>query len=542
MELKGFGIKNYRSFDENGVFINSIKKINIFIGKNNSGKSNVLRFLKKAQEVALRSKERSYPLNDEFRRNGKSPSITFIFSSEDLIEKADIKHTQIKIDVPLANFEAIFNSSFHTNYANSQFITLQYEDKEAILLIQQAVARKAKNFFNTLTKIEYIPQFRQIIETNNSDEKKPLDFNGNDIIHIMFKMQNPDIGHEADRIKFDNVQEFVRDLLKNDELKIEIPNTKDKIIVEINEARLPLSHLGTGIHQIIILCCALEIYTDTIFCIEEPEIHLHPELQRKFLDLLKRTNNIYFITTHSNVFLDYDEDISVYHVTHDGKKSSITNIDSSKKNHEILDDLGYKNSDILQANGIIWVEGPSDRVFINQWLSLKRPDLEEGLHYSILFYGGRLLSNLSYSLELIDRNLIPLLKINRNAYVVIDKDGKKISDKLNATKERIKKEIGDNKCWITKGREIENYLSESTIKQWLRKKTGLEIPFKYSPQEKIEDSIKKSNTSSKSIKYEENKNVFSKEIIHFIGEDAFSTLDLGEKVDEIITWIDKWNA
>ncbi len=545
MELKGFGIKNYRSFDENGVFIDSIKKINIFIGKNNSGKSNVLRFLKKAQEVALKTKKRSYPLNDEFRRNGKSPSITFIFSSEDLIEKADIKHTQITIEVPLERFESIFNSSLFASHTNSELVSFKHQDllsKSEILSIKDAIVRKGNNFFKPLTKIEYIPQFRQIIETNHADEATPLDFNGNDIIHLMFKMQNPDIGHEADRIKFDNVQEFVRELLKNDELKIEIPNTKDKIIVEINEARLPLSHLGTGIHQLIILCCALEIYTDTIFCIEEPEIHLHPELQRKFLDLLKRTDNTYFITTHSNVFLDYDEDISVYHVTHDGKKSSVTNIDSSKKNHDILDDLGYKNSDILQANGIIWVEGPSDRVFINQWLSLKRPDLEEGLHYSILFYGGRLLSNLSYSLELIDRNLIPLLKINRNAYVVIDKDGKKISDKLNATKERIKKEIGDNKCWITKGREIENYLSESTIKQWLRKKNGVEIPFEYSPQEKIEDSIKKANTSSKSIKYEENKNVFSKEIIHFIEKDAFSTLDLGEKVDEIIAWIDKWNT
>jgi predicted ATP-dependent endonuclease of OLD family len=358
----------------------------------------------------------------------------------------------------------------------------------------------------------------------------------------MFRMQNPDIGQEADREKFDNVQKFVRELLKNEELKIQIPNTKDKIIIEMNGERLPLSHLGTGIHQLVILCCALEIFTDTIFCIEEPEIHLHPELQRKFLDLLKRTQNRYFITTHSNVFLDYDDNVSIYHVTHDGEKSKVTNINNSKHNHDILDDLGYKNSDILQANGIIWVEGPSDRVFLNHWLHLKRPDLIEGLHYSILFYGGRLLSNLSYSPDFLDKTLIPLLKINRNAYVIIDKDGKKITDKLNATKTRIKNEIGDYKCWITKGREIENYLSESTIKKWLKEKTKKELHFEYSHQEKLENSIKAANISGVEIKYEKNKNAFSKELVKYIEYADFKTLDLEAKIDEIIRWIDKWNG
>jgi predicted ATP-dependent endonuclease of OLD family len=163
MELKGFGIKNYRSFDENGVFIDSIKKINIFIGKNNSGKSNVLRFLKKAQEVALKTKKRSYPLNDEFRRNGKSPSIFFCFNSEDLIEKGDIKHTQITIEVPLERFESIFNSTLFANHTNSELVSFKHQDllsKSEILLIKDAIVRKGNNFFRPLAKIEYIPQFR----------------------------------------------------------------------------------------------------------------------------------------------------------------------------------------------------------------------------------------------------------------------------------------------------------------------------------------------------------------------------------------------
>ena len=44
MILDGFGISGYRSFGEEMVYINDLSKVNIFIGKNNSGKSNILRF------------------------------------------------------------------------------------------------------------------------------------------------------------------------------------------------------------------------------------------------------------------------------------------------------------------------------------------------------------------------------------------------------------------------------------------------------------------------------------------------------------------
>lgn len=32
----------------------------------------------------------------------------------------------------------------------------------------------------------------------------------------------------------------------------------------------------------------------------------------------------------------------------------------------LLDDLGFKASDLLQSNCVIWVEGPSDRIYIKK--------------------------------------------------------------------------------------------------------------------------------------------------------------------------------
>jgi AAA15 family ATPase/GTPase len=44
--IDGFSISGYRSFGPDEVQIADLSRINIFIGKNNCGKSNVLRFLK----------------------------------------------------------------------------------------------------------------------------------------------------------------------------------------------------------------------------------------------------------------------------------------------------------------------------------------------------------------------------------------------------------------------------------------------------------------------------------------------------------------
>ena len=52
MFIDGIGIGGYRSFGEI-QYIGPFKKINIFAGKNNSGKSNILNFLVKTYNPAI---------------------------------------------------------------------------------------------------------------------------------------------------------------------------------------------------------------------------------------------------------------------------------------------------------------------------------------------------------------------------------------------------------------------------------------------------------------------------------------------------------
>ena len=111
---------------------------------------------------------------------------------------------------------------------------------------------------------------------------------------------------------------------------------------------------------------------------------------------------------------------------------------------------------------------------------------------------------------------------------------------LNQTKLRIQSEIGDNNVWITKGREIENYLTSETIENWLLDKHQIKGSFLNELNVKIEDSISKVDTLNK-LKYNLNKSKYASEIIDFIEPKDLESLDLKNKVIGAVEEIRKWN-
>lgn len=563
---EGFGVSNFRSFDKKGIFLKNINKINVLIGKNNSGKSNLLLFLRTLSD-SINNTSIGFPdiKENSHRQIGSEPNLIFYYFLSELgiVETypsnnpnrqsyQDILGPGLKLIFPLCNKDVVSTTANFQKLSNQGLLnllnkltdtssrTVRAEDHAVIHSINKVLFGKIKERVVSLPKVIYIPNFRYIKEGNKIEESNS-EIDGSNIISEMFKMQNPEIGEERTRDNLIKIEEFVRELLNVDELKLEIPHTKDKIIVELYGNRLPLDYFGTGIHQLVILCTAIVINPVAIICIEEPEIHIHPELQRKFLRFLESTENIYFISTHSNVFLDYSPHKSIYHVRYDGRKSTIDYINSTSQAQKILDDLGYKQSDLLQTNGIIWVEGPSDRIYIKKWLSLIDNSLVEGLNYSIMFYGGRLLSHLTLKSEYFEKHLIPLLRVNRNAIVIIDKDAKRAGDDINSTKRRISEELGEKNCWITEGREIENYLSVPTIESWLKQKSGKAETYelgKYSKLEEVTTKIGEEQT----FDYSKNKVKYASEIVPHITVNDIDTYDLDERLKYLISQIKEWNG
>jgi AAA ATPase domain len=322
---------------------------------------------------------------------------------------------------------------------------------------------KNKNtcLINTFRKIE----FSQGMDKNSYDYKLKT-YNGIDLISRLNELKNPRAENQKEKQKFINIENFLKDILNEKNLSIELSSEEGpwkELSLKIRELQIPLDNLGTGIQQLIILAASVMVLENYIICIEEPEIFIHPELQRRFIKYLLSTKNQYFIATHSNTFINI-EGVDVYHIMHDGSKSIAKKVISSNEKNLLLDDLGYQASDILQSNYLIWVEGPSDKIYLNYWIKSLNDNLIEGIHYSIMFYGGKLLSHISAD-ENAFKDFIKLNKINRNIGIVVDSDKKTSTDSINETKQRIVREFKKNRffMWITKGKEIENYISKTDL-------------------------------------------------------------------------------
>lgn len=242
---------------------------------------------------------------------------------------------------------------------------------------------------------------------------------------------------------------------------------------------IALDNMGTGISELVILMSALVRDKNSgnpmQYFIEEPEIHLHPGLLRRFMHTLKGFTNIQFlISSHSNVVLDaLDSDVRVFHFLQ--RRNGACIVIPCKEiiaQHKLLDSLGVSGSTLLQTNCVIWVEGPSDRLYIRQWLKQVDATLQEGSDYSFAFYGGKILSHHAFaSNDIREEDFLSMLEISRFSAVIMDKDlaPHQKEDELRKTKRRIVEEASSDPshrtAYLTNGREIENDIPLGILRQ-----------------------------------------------------------------------------
>jgi hypothetical protein len=243
-----------------------------------------------------------------------------------------------------------------------------------------------------------------------------------------------------------------------------------------DDAERPIHFLGSGIAAALTLAATLTAYPRGLLLYEEPELHFHPRLQRQICRVLRDVSVEgpwqVLLTTHSNHILDFGSEsgVSTFSVDRaDGASRLAPVIESSRRSQlgALLEQLGVRPSSVLQTQALIWVEGPSDAIYLRFFLSKAAERLGEAIQeyvdYSFAFLGGALVAHAALQSDGSD-TLIDLMGIHRKSFVVLDSDREAPEARIGKPyTEAFLKRADPSRVWITDGREIENYLDDEIL-------------------------------------------------------------------------------
>lgn len=547
MDYKRVQFSGYKSFHRNDKnILDAIGKVNVIIGKNNSGKSSLL------------------------------DVIEFLYDSDRYADYASYIHA-CHVSIPLSrkmvkncfrNFNSLgcYTENSYWETVQGKYVTFNYlagggyrQQPKVILdddipVVQGIKASVEREFHTQLSKLAFrrlsaerniVPEPVCAIHFSNTGE------GATNLIREYLNNSNLD-ERLIEKKLLGELNKIMAPEAFFSEIRVQEIKDKEEMLWEVylqeeGQERVALSKCGSGLKTIILVLLNLMIMPELeeyqnrkiVYGFEELENNLHPALQRRLFDylynyaILKDTR--IFITTHSHVAINAffgRNDTQIYHVIKENGRAEIKKIDTFIDKVEILDDLDVKASDILQSNGIVWVEGPSDRIYIKRWLEVFTENVFiEGKDYQFLYYGGKTLAN--YSLEE-NPQLINILTTNHNAAIIMDSDKRNRQSKLNETKKRVIEEFDKLGmfCWVTKGKEIENYISCDAISKAL----GKTLKKQCGQYQVFPDYIKIYCKS-----FANQKVAFSKKVSPYIDGDNAEILDIKKQIIALYNEMGKWN-
>ena len=512
-------LENYSADNESAYNqVIEIKRLNFFIGKNNAGKSRFLRNLFSSCESIstvpylkidtniienITNKKNNISAKiykgNPVRINSKEISLSELNKEIDILAYTITQYLHYSNKVFLKNlYDKLLTYYFKNNWGETGLIF-----SESILGIEKT--QSYQNDINIISvEKSYIPILRGMRPVTEIENKQPYieraqkdyfsdkeKYNSSNIItgeSLYHELKEHLLGEPEQREIIRKYEEKLSQYFFDNETITLIPkHDQDVVNIKIgSDKQFPISELGDGLQQVIILTYEAFIKKDEThaFFIEEPELHMHAGMVRQLMNFyLNETKHYYFFTTHSNHLLDMADEsdqVIIQKFVKQPKKNPKDGFDFKiyrcDRDRDLLASLGVKPSSVYLANCTIWVEGITDRLYITKYMEKYLAELEKSgseqykkyrrfmpnYHYTFVEYSGSNLTHWSFSddyADHLDDKGLSAKAVASEMLLIADGDIKNKPERVKALQTEFKKE----NYFILKCKETENTLPKDSI-------------------------------------------------------------------------------
>lgn len=475
MEVAEFRVKNFKSIKHSGFL--DIQSFNTFIGKNDAGKSSFLEALtlflqKKKPDRAHFHKQRTEKIIFEAKIHNCEKITDYL--DEDILDK----------ESQVLKIKRVFKQRKGRTPKADTYVNNEKLSKGAIKKDGESLTKaKSRDFiWDELPKAIFVPAERDvseetklkggtflneilvpILEQGGIDESKEIKKAKNTLEEKLGETSQK-LGKKLGK----NMQEHISDIeeveMNTGELSLKKAiSPKIKIEDKYLPDSVEIGERGSGVGSLFILSL-MQTYVDMqlgegyYLLFEEPGNWLHPGAERKMADTLRKISEEggkILISTHSQVFIDQKAEDVMYLVRRKEGESSYELVEDEA--FEAIKEIGARNSDLLQSDYVIYVEGPSDKKILEE--ISKNIEGWNSKNITIQHLGGT--GNINHC------DPEELRKINRNLAFLLDSDRTEPAGSPNDEAKEIRnksRELGI-KCKILERRTIENFFDESALEE-----------------------------------------------------------------------------
>lgn len=440
MKIKRITIKNFRSF-KNSTIIDFEENYTILVGKNGVGKTSVLEainlatsfsfveskikpddfnsdtgpieievefndyfFLKIMDWVKLPSKKIKFVAKYRDKSSPGKAFSTIFTTTHRVIPECYQEHKELKPSLNSTNYVPlkVQRNTETNNYEYWVKKTNGFREIPARLLEihgQDSLENFPRIFYFSIEREKdlkpgYFTTFQKILDELNwrffkdykTSETNDYIKKWEDIYSfIINKVQDPKQSKIINPLK-DKIKEFLGEKFKNFEISLfnlQQPFNDAFFSLRENDKIISLSRMASG-ELMVIVYFLLKLTSSlskekVIFLIDNPELHLHPQLQYKLFNDIKSSKFQHILATHSDIFIDLGNWKTIKRLTESGiypnaellKKKYGKSINLEKELREHLDHIKTlcrdktifhrEDNEILFCEKCLLVEGPNDK-------------------------------------------------------------------------------------------------------------------------------------------------------------------------------------